>query len=230
VPAGDLFPRNHRFVAARGLYALADADAAELSGLDFVDCAKAMLNAGVAILQLRAKGRSSGYLLESGQAVAHYRMGSDTFLIQNDRADIADLISADGVHVGQDDLSVQHLRRVYPELLCGVSTHNMAQLEREFESTPDYVAFGPVFATHSKKNAEPPLGLAGLKEAADRARRRHLPLVAIGGVDDSSLDAVAAAADFVAVISMLYPPLNTTHPYGWIEARCRAVQDRIANR
>jgi thiamine-phosphate pyrophosphorylase len=226
----DEISYNGRFPRGPGLYALADADAAERSGLDLVECAKALLNAEVPVLQLRAKDRPSGYLLEVGRAVAEFRKGSGTLLIQNDRADIAEIIDADGVHVGQEDLPVKKLQAAYPGLLCGVSTHNLLQLEEQLESAPDYVAFGPVFSTRSKLDAEPALGLSQLRKAKELTRGRGLPLVAIGGVDDLSLVQVAAEADWIAVISLLYPPRNTTQPYGWMEARCRALQNRIENR
>jgi thiamine-phosphate pyrophosphorylase len=123
-------------------------------------------------------------------------------LIMNDRADLCLAAGFDGVHVGQEDLSVQGARRVVGEKLwVGVSTHNPAQVKAEASSSADYVAVGPVFATSSKANPDPVIGLDGVREAR---RLTQKPLVAIGGITRQDFRRVLeAGADAVAVISDL---------------------------
>jgi len=128
-----------------------------------------------------------------------------TLLFANDRPDLALLAGAAGVHVGQDDLPLAAVRELFPALLVGVSTHTLGQLERALAERPDYVAFGPVFATPSKRDHEPTVGLDGLARAHELARRARVPLVAIGGIDLGHAPAVIARADMAALIGALVP-------------------------
>lgn len=227
MPIGSLDRSKLSTKFRRGLYALVDADAAEKSGLDLVECGRAILGSGVPLVQLRAKDRSTEFFLRSAEALAESRLNSSSLLILNDRADIAELALADGVHVGQDDLSIQDLRIHFPQLLAGVSTHNLAQVQQQAALSPDYLAFGPIFSTQSKRNPEAKVGLAELRNTAKITRELQLPLVAIGGITLSTLEVVAKVADLVAVISLLYPPPNTARPYTWMENRCRELQLQI---
>jgi thiamine-phosphate pyrophosphorylase len=145
-------------------------------------------------------------------------------LIVNDRADIARLAGAAGVHVGQDDLPPQAARRIAgPERIVGVSTHTTAQLDAAVREPVDYVAIGPVFGTASKATGYDAVGLAMVEQAAARAHARGLQVVAIGGITlDRAADVVRAGADAVAVISDL---LHTGDP----RARVRDYLDRLTS-
>src|SRR5579871_712336 len=123
-------------------------------------------------------------------------------LIMNDRADLCLAAGFDGVHVGQDDLSAESARRIIgPERWLGVSTHNPEQLREADQTSADYLAIGPVFATSSKERPDPVVGLAGVRGARALTRK---PLVAIGGITRANAAAVIdAGADSVAVISDL---------------------------
>jgi thiamine-phosphate pyrophosphorylase len=123
-------------------------------------------------------------------------------VIMNDRADICLLTGFDGVHVGQDDLSPEAARRIIGKRLwTGVSTHNPEQVAAADKTSADYIAVGPVFATASKENPDPIIGLDGVRRARELTRK---PLVAIGGISRQNCRAViAAGADSVAVISDL---------------------------
>ena len=128
--------------------------------------------------------------------------GTRATLIMNDRADLCLAADFDGVHVGQDDLSPEAVRRVVgPGRMVGVSTHNVPQV-READGWPvDYVAVGPVYATASKANPDPVIGLEGVRQARALTSK---PLVAIGGITAANMDEVfAAGADAVAMISGL---------------------------
>jgi thiamine-phosphate pyrophosphorylase len=120
----------------------------------------------------------------------------------NDRADLCLAAEFEGVHVGQDDLSAEGARQVLgPHLWLGVSTHNPQQVIEADRTSADYVAIGPVFATSSKHNPDPVVGLEGVRQARALSRR---PLVAIGGITRSNCRSVIdAGADSVAVISDL---------------------------
>ena len=128
-------------------------------------------------------------------------------MVVDDRADIALLLDA-GLHVGQDDLTPQDARRVIgAERTLGYSTHNEEQMRAATAEPADYFAFGPVFATASKQNPDPVVGLARLAHMRKLAGR---PLIAIGGITRyNAAEVLAAGADSVAVISDVYPdPLD----------------------
>jgi thiamine-phosphate pyrophosphorylase len=140
-------------------------------------------------------------MLEDARALK-LRFGSSMKLIINDRADLCLAAEFDGVHVGQEDLSPQGVRRVIgPDLWLGVSTHNPEQLAAADATSADYLAIGPVFATSSKLNPHPVVGLDGVRLARQFTRK---PLVAIGGINRGNARSVIdAGADSVAVISDL---------------------------
>ena len=123
-------------------------------------------------------------------------------LIMNDRADLCLAADFDGVHVGQEDLSPESVRRIIgPDRWLGVSTHNPEQLRDADLTSADYLAIGPVFATSSKENPDPVVGLEGVRRARVVTRK---PLVAIGGITRANAASVIeAGADSVAVISDL---------------------------
>ena len=120
----------------------------------------------------------------------------------NDRADLCLVANCDGLHVGQDDLSPEAARHIIgPDRWLGVSNHNPEQLVLADQTSADYLAIGPVFATQSKANPDPVVGLAGVRRARELTRK---PLVAIGGITRANARSVIdAGADGVAVISDL---------------------------
>ena len=155
--------------------------------------------AGCTLLQYRNKNGNGRHMLEQARAL---RAIPGIRLILNDRADLCLAAGCDGVHVGQDDLSPEGVRRIIgDELWLGVSTHNPAQVSAATQKPANYLAVGPVFATLSKANPDPVLGLAGVAQAKLLTDK---PLVAIGGITRKNCRAVLeAGADSVAVISDL---------------------------
>ena len=194
--------------SSRGPYAILDVDSLEARGLDLVESAAAMLAGGASLLQLRAKGRSARPVLAWLEALVPLARGAHVPLIVNDRADLAAVSGATGVHVGQEDLPVAEVRRLFPELLVGISTHSLPQLEAALADRPDYVALGPIFATQSKANPDPVVGLDQLARAVALAQGAGVPLVAIGGIDSRSAHDIRAAGAVPAVIGALLPPLG----------------------
>ena len=201
--AGD--PLLCSSVALRGVYPIVDLESLERRGFDAIDFAEQVLAARPALVQLRAKSAGARLTLELLRALLPLCRKAGTLLFANDRPDLAVLAGADGVHVGQDDLPLAEVRRFAPGLRVGVSTHDFEQLERALAERPDYVAFGPVFATASKRNHEPVVGLEGLERAHELSAAAKVPLVAIGGIDLERAALAGAHAEVVAVIGALLP-------------------------
>lgn len=132
------------------------------------------------------------------------RLSGSVKLIMNDRADLGLAAGFDGIHVGQDDLSPESVRKIIgPDRWLGVSTHNPEQLAEADMTSADYLAIGPVFSTSSKEKPDPLVGLEGVRRARELTRK---PLVAIGGITrTNAASVIAAGADSVAVISDLLP-------------------------
>jgi len=163
--------------------------------------AKEMAAGGVTLLQYRNKSGNARQMLDQARELKRL-VGDSVKLIMNDRADLCVAAGFDGVHLGQDDLSPEGARTVIGESLSiGVSTHNPKQVAAADQTSADYIAIGPVFATSSKANPDPAIGLEGIREARRITRK---PLVAIGGITRANcLSVVDAGADSVAVISDL---------------------------
>jgi thiamine-phosphate pyrophosphorylase len=189
-----------------------------------LDLARAYLDAGATFLQLRAKHASGNSLLDTAAAIVALGAPFGAQVIVNDRADVARLAGAAGVHVGQDDLPPEAARRIVgPERMVGFSTHTTAQLDAAVREPVDYIAIGPVFGTASKATGYDAIGLAMVEQAAVRAHARGLQVVAIGGITlDRAVDVVRAGADAVAVIGDLF---RTGDP----RARVREYLDRLTS-
>jgi thiamine-phosphate pyrophosphorylase len=163
-------------------------------------CAEKLLAAGVRLLQYRNKRASARELLEKSRGISDAVRPHGALFLVNDRPDVAHLVGASGVHVGQHDLSVEQARAVIgAEKLVGVSTHNLEQFTAAASTSADYIAVGPVFETRTKANPDPVVGA----ELVRRARAlTDKPIVAIGGVTlERAAEIIAAGADSVAVIS-----------------------------
>jgi thiamine-phosphate pyrophosphorylase len=156
---------------------------------------------GVTLLQYRNKSGNARQMLEQAQELKR-RLGDSVKLIMNDRADLCLAAGFDGVHVGQEDLSAQGVRKMIgASLWLGVSTHNTEQVQQADQTSADYLAIGPVFPTASKTNPDPVVGLEGIRQARSLTQK---PLVAIGGINRANCRSVIeAGADSVAVISDL---------------------------
>lgn len=186
------------------LYAIVDAAcfAAPLrSTKPIVQYARELAAGGVTLLQYRNKMGSAREILSEARAIRK-ALGGGVTLIMNDRADLCIAAEFDGVHVGQHDLSPQGARTVIGgRHILGVSTHNLEQITEADAGPADYIAYGPVFATSSKQNPDPVVGLEGIRAARALAKK---PLVAIGGITRADARSVIdAGADSVAVISEL---------------------------
>jgi thiamine-phosphate pyrophosphorylase len=187
------------------LYAIADADAAAAAGWTLVDLASAFLAGGAMLLQLRAKQAASGWMLDAASRIVERAHAAGATVIVNDRADVARLAGADGVHLGQDDLRPALARAIVGDAaVVGWSTHTAAQMDAALGEPISYLAIGPVFGTATKDTGYDAVGLERVRDAARRARTRSLPLVAIGGITlDTAAEVIEAGAASVAVIGDL---------------------------
>ena len=198
--AADKSVRLTRMISLPRLYAILDASR-------FPDTESLCLSAseliagGATLLQYRNKSGNAGQMFEQARELKR-RLGNSVKLIMNDHADLCLAAEFDGVHVGQDDLSPGGARKVIgSSLWLGVSTHNSSQLAEADGTTANYLAIGPVFATGSKANPDPVIGLEGVRQARGLTRK---PLVAIGGITRANCrEVITAGADAVAVISDL---------------------------
>jgi thiamine-phosphate pyrophosphorylase len=204
------------------LYVICDADACRRAGWTLIDFASACLDGGAGLLQVRSKGEPSGRFLDETLGIIERAAGAAQVIV-NDRADVAQLTGATGVHVGQEDLSPVEVRSILgQQAIVGYSTHTPAQLDRALSEPISYVAIGPVFTTGTKSTGYDALGLTAVRDAATRTTERGLPLVAIGGITLDRAEAVLQqGAAAVAVIGDL---LVTNDP----TARVRAYLSRLS--
>lgn len=149
-------------------------------------CAAAAVRCGVRYLQLRMKGAPRDAVLETALRVREITIGSDTLFIVNDDVTIARDVDADGVHLGQRDLPIDEARRLWtaPGKRFGLSTHDERQALLASRLSPDYFGVGPVFATPTKADPDPVLGI---ERMAAIVRSTPVPTVAIGGIDRGNL-------------------------------------------
>lgn len=173
---------------------------------DPAEVAAAAVAGGVTLVQLRAKQASSREFLALARRTLDALAGSGVPLLINDRVDIALAAGAAGVHIGQDDLPAAEARRLLGrDAIIGLTVRSRAEAETAPLELLDYVSIGGVFATRSKDNPDPPIGLRGLAEIATLLRRRgDLPLCAIAGIDTDRAGAVlGAGVDGIAVVSAI---------------------------
>ncbi len=187
------------------LYAIMDAVLLRTSELAF---AEMMAESGVELIQYRNKQASSRTLFQVSQGLSDFLTARGVRLVVNDRADVAALVEAGGVHVGQEDLGVEQARAICGATRwVGVSTHTLEQVAQADQSSADYIAVGPIFPTSTKEKPDAVVGVGFLRRARPLTRK---PLVAIGGITlERAGDAFRAGADSVAVARDL---LSAAHP------------------
>ena len=165
----------------------------------YAKCAEAAVRAEVPVLQLRMKEASREELIRTAHLVRRITQGSKTTFILNDDPEVAALVEADGVHLGQDDMPLALARERYPSIpLFGLSTHNLEQVRQAGSQAPDYIGVGPVYPTPTKAIPDPTLGLTTLRAMLAEA---PCPAVAIGGIDVTRLgEVIEAGAKNLAVV------------------------------
>jgi len=169
-------------------------------GRSHLEVARAAIEGGATAIQLRDKEATTRELIEAGLALRDLTREREVAFIINDRVDVALAVDADGVHVGQDDMPATLARKlVGPDKIVGVSASTIEEALQAEADGADYVSASPVFATPTKPDAPPPTGLEGLRAIVEAV---HIPVVAIGGINEGNVEEVIrAGADGVAVIS-----------------------------
>lgn len=192
------------------VYALTDL---QLSGVSHAEQVRLLSLGGATLVQLREKQMSPKEFYEQAKAAVTVAGQCGVQLIINDRVDVALGVGASGVHLGQDDMPPEAARKLLgPESIIGYSTHNVEQAIEASKLPIDYLAIGPIFATTTKSDTAPVLGIDGLR--AVRQAIGDFPLVAIGGITSTNAgDVIEAGADSVALLSALL-----AHPDGITEA------------
>ena len=172
-------------------------------GLEVSRFAEALRDAGVTLLQYRDKSGGPSQILRNARIIEDVFAGIDRLLVMNDDPVLAMLSDWNAVHVGQEDTAIANARNLLlPGGIVGCSTHTDEQVRKAVQEGADYIAIGPVFATSTKQNAEPEVGLEGVRRA--RALT-GLPLVVIGGITlENAASVIEAGADSVAVIGALF--------------------------
>lgn len=172
------------------------------------------------MLQVRAKSLASGPLFDLCNTIVALAVSSNAMVIVNDRADLARMSGATGVHVGQEDLPPASARELMgPAAVIGFSTHTGEQVDRAAREPVSYIAIGPVFGTRTKDTGYAAVGLAQVADAVQRSG--GLPVVAIGGITlDNAVSVLSAGATGVAVISDL---LNGDNPAGRVQEYLKAL-------
>lgn len=216
-------PRLRRPVDLR-VYCLVDP--LQTRGRSLVDVAKAAVAGGATLVQYRDKHGSTREMIANARALKVALDGTGVPLVINDRVDVALAAGADGSHVGLDDMSARDARRLMGrDAIIGLSIGSVAEARDAAYEAVDYVCIGCVFRTGSKPDAEPPVGLDGLRRIAEDIRRfdPKVPVGAISGIHaDNAAAVVAAGVDGVAVISAI-----GAAPDPWMAARTlRLVVDR----
>jgi thiamine-phosphate pyrophosphorylase len=183
------------------LYPILDIDLCRARGLDPLTILAAFLAGGARFIQLRDKASAGAGRLATADAVVRLAHAGGARLVINDRADIARMTGADGVHVGQDDLAVDDVRRIVgPDAIVGLSTHDETQIDAAARTSASYIAVGPIYGTATKDTGYTARGLDLVKRAAQAGR----PVVGIGGITlERAPEVLAAGAASVAVISGL---------------------------
>lgn len=191
-------------------YPIVDAEVAEAYGWTAVDLGKALFDGGATLVQLRCPRYSLANCLSCADALVADASRYGARVIINDRIDIATMSGADGVHVGQDDLSVALAKQLLdPRLVVGVSTHTVEQFSAIRLLDVDYAAVGPIYETRTKDTGYSAVGLDAIKSACPLAE--SVPLVAIGGITlENARGVLAAGATSLAVISDVFTGGNPT--------------------
>ena len=192
-----------RVITLPRLYAIVDEGVLARQKIEIGHAVEQLRDAGVTLLQYRNKTGTRELILHNSRVIQSIFSGVDCTLVLNDDPALAVLSGWNAVHVGQGDATVREARTLLlAGGLVGCSTHNDAQVAGADVAEADYVAIGPVFATGTKADAEPVVGLEGVRRARALTRR---PLVAIGGITPENAGGVIeAGADSVAVIGALF--------------------------
>jgi thiamine-phosphate pyrophosphorylase len=191
-----------------------------------IEICRELINGDIKIIQLREKELKDKELLKIARKLSQICKDNEVLFIVNDRVDIAYLSDASGVHIGQDDLEINDVKKIIGfKKIIGKSTHNLEQVREAFEKKPDYIGFGPIFSTKSKENPDPVVGIENLKKVKEEYPQ--FPVVAIGGINISNINnVVSCRPDMISVMSGF---ISKNHISEEIKKYRRIINDTNSN-
>ena len=191
-------------------------------GRSNIEVVRQMIEGGISIIQYREKRphKSFAVMLAECKAIRALTREAGVLFLINDYADIAQLVDADGVHVGQDDFPVPEVRKLIgPHKLIGLSTHEPEQAEAAITAGADYIGVGPLYATQTKDDVCAPVGLGYLDYVVNHS---PLPFVAIGGIKEHNLaEVLAHGATTVCLVTEIVGSDNIAATARRLQAACR---------
>ncbi len=158
--------------------------------ISYREVAEICVSEGIRFLQLREKKLSDKEIIAAAREIKAVTDGTDTMLVINDRPDIAKIVGADCLHLGQDDMGIEDARKIVGNMPIGLSTHNLDQVRAAQSKDLLYIGFGPVYDTTTKENPDPTVGTQLLSQALEIS---ELPIIAIGGIFPENVGEVLAA-------------------------------------
>ncbi len=189
-----------------------------LMGRDPVELVAAQIKGGADVIQLREKGMPKRESLELGLATRSLTRQEGVLFIVNDDLDLALILEADGVHLGQHDIPIKYARPLLKDKIIGISTHSLHQAREAIDSGADYIGVGPVFHTMTKTKADPVVGIDLVLKVREIS---SVPVVAIGGIGEDTIDSlVNRGINRVAIISDILSSDD-------VEAKTRALKQKL---
>jgi thiamine-phosphate pyrophosphorylase len=176
-------------------------------GLSTLEIVSAAVYGGATVVQLREKDCSTRDFIEQGLAIKEFLKDQGVPLIINDRVDVAQAVRADGVHLGQTDMPLEVAKKILGDsMIIGISAESLQDAIEAEKGGADYLGVSPIYATPTKTDTAPPLGLEGLRQIRKAVR---LPLVGIGGLNrENAAEVIRNGADGVAVVSAIVAAEN----------------------
>ena len=197
-------------------------------GKSHLEVAEAVLEGGATVLQFRDKEIGDSEAIEVCQKIHKLTRGKGIPFIVNDRVEVAKAVDADGVHLGQEDMSFSSARKILgKEKIIGISVETIEQALKAVEGGADYLGIGPIYPTATKPDAGKALGIARLKEIRESV---NIPIVAIGGINENNLEEVLkAGADGVAVISAVVSAPDITEACRKLKNKIEYIKKKLKN-
>ena len=171
------------------------------SVLSYTEIAQICVRQGIGYLQLREKNLSDRELIAAAMEIRRVTRNTATRFVVNDRADIAAVVGADMLHLGQEDMPIELARQIVGDMPIGLSTHSLEQAQAALAHHPAYIGFGPIFPTTTKEKPDPTVGLDSLRRVVELS---PVPVVAIGGIFPHNINEVLdAGAKSVCLVRYL---------------------------
>jgi len=189
-----------------------------LMGRDPIEMVAAQIKGGADVIQLREKNMPKGEKLKLGLAIRDLTTQEGIPFIVNDDLDLALILEADGVHLGQDDIPIKYARPLMKDKIIGISTHSLDQAREAIDSGADYIGIGPAFKTETKIKADPVVGIDLILRVKESS---PVPVIAIGGIGEKNIDLlVNKGIKRAAVISDILSSKD-------IEAKTRTLKEKL---